>query len=363
MDADEFIHPTDRFGLALFKLLLPMEKNIAFGLKIEPAKEARKMSMAQSDILTDQKEDDYQTRIFPKNTGVQFQGKVFEDLDETLNEKQVQVLRNDVVKITHNMEGREKSDKRKIPAIAKSFDSIHDPQKILKAGILFLRLGDFESAYPWLIKAAGVDPNLSAKIGMLYSNQNKLEMAKEILTSALKLFPDSSKLILSMAEVYYKEENYNEVINILANRIEAIDKDLESEDAAKAAYYHGISSLETGNLGDGIEFLAFAHEKNPANMLYKIAGVYAFSKVDQWEDALQAAAQIAEEEVINISGEVNDFVDVGRIFVSMNHHFAQAGKSNEAYLCQKITEDIIKTKITGEEDIERMSAVIETVGS
>ena len=208
-----------------------------------------------------------------------------------------------------------------------------------------------------------MNPELSAKIGKLYSGQNKLEMAKDILTGALEQFPDSSELILSMAEVYYKEENHNDVINILANRIEAIDRDLEPDDAARAVYYHGIASLETGNLGDGIEYLAFAHEKNPANILYKIAGIYAFAKVDEWEEALQLAGQLADEEGIEISmREVNDFVDMGQIFVEMNRHFTGTGKTEEATLCQKVVEDIIKTKISGEENIQRMSAVIEGMG-
>ncbi|MCK4823082.1 glycosyltransferase, partial [bacterium] len=363
MDADEFIDTRDKFALALFKKLLPTERNIAFGIKVESAKESKSMSMSYLDMLSKSDESSYQIRLFPRRSEIQFQGKVFESLDESLIKTQVKALRNDLVKITHSMEGREQRDKRKIPAIAKSFDSIHDPQKSLKAGVLFLRSGDLDSAFPWLKKAQEMNPELSAKIGALYSKQNKLEMAKDILAGALKQFPDSPELILSMAEVYYKEENYNEVINILANRIEAIDKNLESEDAVRAVYYHGIASLETGNLGDGIEYLAFAHEKNPANILYKIAGIYAFSKVDQWEEALQAAAQIASEEEIDIIGKVNDFVDVGQIFISLNYHFAEAGKMEEAKLCQKIVEDVVKNKISGEENIQRMSEVIEGMGS
>ena len=363
MDADEYIHPIDRFGLALFKMLLPIGKNIAFGLKIEPAKEARKMSMAQSDLLTDQKEDNYQIRVFPKKTGVRFQGKVFEDLDEALNEKQVRALRYDVVKITHSMEGREKRDKRKIPAIAKSFGSIYDSQKILKAGILFLRLGDIESAYPWLIKAAGVDPNLSAKIGMLYSRQNKHEMAKEILTNAIAQFPESSELVLSLAGVYHREENFCKVVSILGERILNIEKELISEETALARYYLGIASIETDDVAYGIEQLAIAHEIDPANISYKIAGIYAFAKVEQWEEALQTAGQISDKEEIDIRCEVNDFVDVVQIFVDLNRHFNRKGRMEEANLCRMIIEVIIKSKLSGSEDMDKMSAMIEGVAT
>ena len=363
MDADEFIDPRDRFALALFKKLLPTARNIAFGIKVEPAKESKSLSMSYLDRVLKGDESVYQIRLFPKKSGIQFRGKVFETMDKAIKNAGLKFARHDLFKITHSMKGREQRDKRKIPAALKAFESIHDPLKILEGGILFLRLGDLDRAFPWLIKTKEMNHELSAKIGTLYSKQNKPEMAKNILTGALKQFPDSSELILSMAEVYYKEENYNEVINILANRIDAIDKNLESEDAARAVYYHGIASLETGNLGDGIEYLAFAHEKNPANILYKIAGIYAFSKVDQWEEALQAAAQIADEEGIEIESKINDFVDVGRVFVELNLHFTKEAKMEEANLCHKIVEDVIKNKISGEEDIQRISEVIEGIGS
>lgn len=359
MDADEFIHPTDRFGLALFKMLLPMEKNIAFGLKIEPAKEAKNMSMALIDLLTDQKEENYQIRLLPIKPGIQFQGRVFEGLDETLNEKQVHTLRYDTVKITHSMEGREKRDKRKLPAIAKSFDSIHEPQKILKAGILFLRLGELDLAFSWLKRVQDMDPQLFSKIGMLYSNRNKPEIAKEILVKALEQCPESPEIILSLAGACYKEGDYSEVANLLGEHIERIDKNLTSEETAAARYYLGIASIETGDTACGVEQLAIAHEKNPASICYKIAGIYAFAKVEQWEEALQVAGQIAQEEGIEIPDEVNDFVDVGRIFVNFNRHFSRKGQMEEASLCRKIIESIVTTKISNQDDIQRMSAAIE----
>jgi glycosyltransferase involved in cell wall biosynthesis len=244
MDADEYIDPGNKFALALFKKLLPTGKDIAFAVKVEPAKESKSLSMSYLDMLLEKEEGEYQIRLFPGKEEIQFQGMVFEDVNESLKSAGVRLTRNDLFKITHSMEGRERRDKKKILAVSNSFESIRDPQKALKAGILFLRLGDLDSAYPWLIRVQEMNLELSAKIGKLYSGQNKLEMAKDILAGALEQFPESSELILSMAEV-------------------------------------------TGNLGDGIEYLAFAHEKNPANILYKIAGIYAFSKVDQWEEALQ----------------------------------------------------------------------------
>jgi pentatricopeptide repeat protein len=363
IDADEFIDSRHRFALALFKKLLPMEKNIAFEIKIEPPKASKELGLSYLDRLLPQEEGNYQVRLFPGNSAIRFRGKIFEDPEETLKNMGVNVRRNDMFTITNSMEGREWRDERKMPAALNAFESIHDPQKNLKGGLLFLRVGDLDRAYPWLIKACEFDPGLSAKIGAFYSRQNRLEMAKGIIIGALERFPESPELLLSAAEIFYKEENYNEFINILANRIETIEKNLESEDSTRAMYYYGIALLETDNIVPGVEQLTLAREKEPANVCYKIAVIYAFSKVDHWEEALQVAAQIANEEGIAIPGEVNDFVDAGKIFMAMNHHFVKAGKTEEANLCRRIVEDVIKTKVSGGEDIQRMSAVIEAAGS
>lgn len=364
MDADEYIDPRHRFPLAVLKKLLSAGKDMASVTKIEPPKKEKALSIqAWLDTYKEYEIVEYQVRLFPRKAGIEYKGALFESTDESLRRMGIKVASNDMLRITHSLDNRAYRDNRKISAALKSFGSIKEPIKLVEGGLLFLRLGDLERAYPWFEKAERINPQLASKIALLYAKQDQFERAKAVNKRALEHFPESSELILSLSELYYKEGNYNEVISTLNGQIEAIDRDLDPDDAARAVYYHGIASLETGNLGDGIEYLAFAHEKNPANILYKIAGIYAFSKADQWEEALQAAAQIAEEEEIDIPDKVNDFVDVGWVFMEMNRHFTGTGKTEEANLCQKVLEDIIKTKISGEEDIQRMSAVIEGIRS
>ena len=363
MDADEFIDTRDKFAFALFKRLLPIEKDSAFSIRVEPAKESKSLSVSYLDRLFHREEGEYQIRLIPKRQGIQFQGRVFEDVYKGLRATHTKAEKNDLFRITHSMQGREWRERRKMPAALKSFDFLCGSQKAIEGGLLFLRAGDFDKAYAWLIRVRDMDPQLSIKIAELYSKHDKLEMAKEILTKALKQPADSGDLVLSLAEVYLKQGHYGEIVNLLGTRIEDIKKDLGFEGSAAAFYYLGIASIETGDLALGIEQLALAHEKDPAYMRYKVAGLYAFARAEQWEEALQVAAEIAEEEEIEVQSEVNDFVDVGQIFISLNRHFAQAGKIDEADLCQKIVEAVIKTKLSGDEDIQRMSAVIEAAGS
>jgi len=363
MDADEFIDPRDKFAFALFKRLLPVEKNIAFSIKIEPAKESKSLSMSYLDKVLKKDEGTYQLRLFPKTQGIQFRGRIFEDLFESLQNTHKRVEKNELVKLTHSMQEREWREKRKIPAALNSFDSLYDSPKALAGALLFLRVGDLDQAYRWLIKARDVDPELYSKTAELYKKHGKLEMAKEILIKAKKHSPESLQITISLAELYYEKADYREVINLLENRADRMNEGVSPEDAVNALYYLGIALIETGDLPRGVEKISFALQKAQSDMRSRVAGIYAFSKVDQWEEALQGAAEIADEENIEIANEVNDFVDVGKIFMALSLHFAKVGRTEEAKLFQKIVEDVVQTKVSGEREIARMSAIIEATGS
>jgi hypothetical protein len=112
-------------------------------------------------------------------------------------------------------------------------------------------------------------------------------------------------------------------------------------------------------LSKGVEKISFALQQDSSDMRNRVAAIFAFSKADQWEEALQGAAEIADEQNIEIANEVNDFVDVGRIFMAMQLHFARTGKIEEADLCRRIVEYVLKTRVSGDGDIARMTAVIE----
>jgi glycosyltransferase involved in cell wall biosynthesis len=359
MDADEFIDPRDKFAFALFKMLLPVEKNIAFSLKIEPAKEAKSLSMSYLDRLLKREDGAYQIRLFPRKEGIQFKGRVFEDLYEGLQGAQTTIEKNDLFKITHNMLGRESREIRKLPAAARSFDSLCNSSKAIEGALLFVRAGDLDQAYPWLIKVRNAVPEFYVKTAELYKKHGKPEMAKEILTKAREEYPESLQIIISLAELYYEKADYREVISLLENRGDHINEGLSPEDAVRSLYCLGIALLETGNLSKGVEKISFALQQDSSDMRNRVAAIFAFSKADQWEEALQGAAEIADEQNIEIANEVNDFVDVGRIFMAMQLHFARTGKIEEADLCRRIVEYVLKTRVSGDGDIARMTAVIE----
>jgi len=363
MDADEFVDLRDRLSFVLFKKVLPTERNVAFKIRVETQKLSKGLAVSYLDRLLENEERTYQIRLFPKNSKIRFKGNIFESLDETLVKEQIKVVGNNFLKITHNNKERKRRYRRMTGALAKAFKSSLDSKMVLNGGLIFLHLGEFDTAYSWLMKVPDMIPEISAKLGMLFSRIGKTELAEGILTKALKQNPICPDLILALSGVYYRDEKWGDVFTLLTRSMEDIEKNLSPEDVASAHCYHGIASIETGDIYTGIEQLAKARELDPSNIRYKIAGLYAFAKVDQWEGALQFAGQIADEEGIDTVQTVHDFVDVGKIFMDLNRHFIRENRMEEANLCRKIVEDLIATKLSGNDNIQRMSEIIEGVAS
>ena len=359
LDADELIDIRDRMGLALFKKMLPLDQDVAFKVRIEPDKESQGLSVSLLSRILKQESVDYQVRLFPRKKDVEFEGAAFESVDNSLRRMEVQVTDAQLFKMTHKREKDEDRDRRKISAVTKSFSSIDDPAKALQGGLFFLKLGDIDQAYQWFEKTGEVDPKLLSKIAMLYTRQNEYVKAKGLIKKGLEYSPESSELNLALAEVYHKEGQYNKVRDLLSDRIDVIKKNLDPESAVEASYYYGIALLEADILVEGVEHIAYSSENNPLDTRYKIGSLYAFSKADQWEQVLEVAGQVVDEEKINIDHEIKDFSDVGMVFIELVRHFADSGNSEEANICHKILEHIIRTRISNKEEVDKMTRMLD----
>ena len=360
LDADEYIDPRHRLSLALLKQLLPISKDVAIRTKVEPPKKEKVLSIqAWLDRYKEYEIVEYQVRLFPMRKGIQFEGTVFESVDTSMKNFGINVTANEMLKITHSILNREYRERRKIPSAIKAFEFFQGPIKLIEGGLLFLRLGDLDMAYRWFEKAEKIHPALASKIAALYIKYDQPRKGKNLVEKALEQWPESPELNLSLSELLFKDANYDAIIATLKDRIEFIRKSLGQGDASRALYYLGIASIESGFPADGMNYLVSAHEADPANVLYKIAAIYALVRIDEWEKALRLTDQIAKEQGIDLAvQEINDFVDVGQVFLQINSHFQEENKDEEAGLCRKIIEQVIKTKVSKEEDIMRMSAVI-----
>ena len=146
-------------------------------------------------------------------------------------------------------------------------------------------------------------------------------------------------------------------LQLLLSGIEDIDPELVDN----AFFYYGIALLETGQIARGIDFVARILEKDPLNMRYQIGGLYALAKSDQWEEFLDISGGIIQKEKIKIDFEISDFSDIGHLILELFHHYTDAGKQDEAMMCQKILTHLIYTKIENRGETDNIMAQIEKI--
>jgi len=354
LDADEFIDVRDRIGLAIFKKTLSSKCNIAYRVKVVPDENSESLSVALLDKFLNQVPTEQQIRIFPRRSTVTFTGTVFESVEPSLSRTDIEVKDAQLFKITHDKEDAEARDKRKIPAVDKAFASLESPEKAIEAGLFFLRFGDLKKAYQWFEKIEKADPKLMAKIATLYARQNLYDCARKIINKALYNSPDSPEIRLALAEMNFKEDRYNEVLEVLYPCILSENEDMQSDTMGDAFYYFATALLETEHIAEGINYICQALEINPLDVRYQIGGLHAFAKAGQWEDFFEVLDQIISLEKINKEYEINDFSDVGFLMLDLVQYFIRSEKQAEASACRRVLEYLIRASIVEQGEVEKM---------
>jgi len=360
LDADEFIDVSDQVEFAFFKkCLLPDSRDVAFRVRIKLDENSQDLSELLLNKSMKLEPVEHQIRLFPRGNDISFTGAAFESVDYTIQQKGIKVADAPLFKITHQIENQKLRSERKIHAIVKSFSSIDNSSTALKGGLFFLREGDIEQAYQWFKKVRNEDPVLLSRIAGFYTSRNFHDQAEEIIKKALKDTPDSLDLNLALSKLYFKKEQYTEIHNVLSNWINADSADTDHESAADAFYYYGMALLEMGQVAGGIDFVAQALEKEPLNMMYKIGGLYALAKSDQWDEFFKISENIVHQEKIKIGFEIKGFLDVGRLILKIFRYFINAGKQDEAFMCQKILTYLIHTKMENAEETSKFMKLME----
>jgi pentatricopeptide repeat protein len=351
LDADEYIDPRERIKLALLKMILPSERDVAFRVRID-------MEDADEEIfawhLPNMIQPDYPVRLVPARKDIRFEGPAFESMNKSITDLGITMVTNEVFKITHSRTDRQWRDLRKEPAVQKLYYTNPDPDTALKAALYNLRRGSIETALKWFEMAQFDNPRLWMKIITLYCRLGQSKSTLGIIRKAIRECPDSLELSLAKAELHFAEGEYETVYKTLGPNMEDIEKEMTREDRANAAYLCGMALLETGNIGEGIEFLSGARELDSWNMRYKMGGIYALTIAEEWEEAIRALSGVLKEEGLSIMDRIDDFADLGIIFKKLSRHYEINNRMEASELCQKIFLNITENKISNQETIEKM---------
>ncbi len=358
LDADEFIDPRDRIKLALAKQILPVKRNFAFRVPVEEENEDEETAVMLR--LPKTTKPEYPVRLFPAGEAVCFEGRAFESVEPSLAKEGIAIKPNEIFKIAHGKSDRRNRNLRKEMAVRSTYDSLGDPGTALKGALYFLKIDQPREALLWLQKFDLDNPLIVAKVISLYALIGKTENLETIVDKTLAQFPDSLEMILAKAELCFAELKFEDVSNILGNRMEAIKSTMESEEIARACYLLGISLIETETQDEGVSYLVEARERDMWNSRYKMGGLYALVKSEEFEVAIGAAADIMRDEKIDLSMTINDFADMGILFSKLNRYFVSEHRVEAASLCGRIVDYLIKNKMIRKPEIEKMTHFLNT---
>ncbi|MBN2398492.1 MAG: glycosyltransferase [Deltaproteobacteria bacterium] len=358
LDADEYIDPRDRLGLGLLKKLLPSDGNAAYRVRIRADERLQELSVSLLNEIMQEEVASHQVRILPKSDRLFFTGAAFESLVSSIGKTNMKVLDAKLFTIIHGKDNGAFRDERRMPAVRKTFDSPGDPSAILKGALFFLNLGDLDQAYAWFERTERMDPNFMLKVAKLYASQGRHDRAEAIIQKALNNFPDSLELTAALAEVYFRDERYADVHTVLHGILDPDDKEMTHGPVADAFYHYGVSLVEMGRVAEGIRYIAGALEQDPLDTRYRIGGLYALARSEQWDRFLEASERIITQEGIPIDFEIGDFADIGRLVFKILQHLAGAGKQDELRICNKILQHLIRTRIVEESQVDRMEKIM-----
>ncbi len=340
MDADEYFDPRERLKLALFKQLLPANRDIAFRTRIETEEPEEEMLVMLR--LPQQSQKDHPVRIFPARRGVYFEGPAFETVERSLERLGIAVVWNDLFKLSHARADRAAREKRKRRAAEGAFAFIDVFDIAWKGFAYFLAIGDLKAALPWLGKIEPADERLAASIISLYALHG-IGGLESFLGQALVRFPSSPAIAVAAADYRASERRFADVLPLLKRFIDTPGAITDRTLKARSRYLFGLALLEQDDLDEGIRHIADARDADPWNTRYKAGGIYAMARVSHWEGVIGALDDVLRAENIAISAALHDVSDLGMALLETSRHFQETGRRDEADLLRRAVEGMIGT--------------------
>lgn len=359
MNANEYIDSRDRLGLLFTKSLLSPSNDYAYRVKVDNEEDCEAQAGSSTlKALLHKENMDFPIRLFPRTKGVNYSGFAFESVENSLIKSEIQISMIPFFKITKQNIEISLHNNRMENAVKKAAASLDNPNTAMDCALFYLKSGNLTAAMNCFNKTSNIDPLLATNIVNFFSSQNQLDEARKIAAKALTDNPDSFDLNMALATVHFKDESYEDIIDLLFPFIKEKTDKISEAQRGDFLLYMGIASLEKNLNEDAFEYIAQALETNLIDTRYQIAGLYAFAKSDNWEEFLVAASKIVNQERIDIDFEIKDFSDLGRLSVKLIQHFSQKSKYEETAILRKVIAYMVFANFINKEEIEGIVDII-----
>lgn len=350
LDADEHISGETRGELLKLKLSLPEnkpeKKKVAYSLIIT----------SRRDNLSDNLEDESfrRLRIFPRLPGVEFKGKVHEDMGESLNKLGVKVKPIDV-EIIHkgyrNDNEVKLKIKRNIPLLLKQHKEIYeDPLISFYLANSYYGLGDTLQAIKFMeevIKSQDMSlsdkewfPFAFIKLAQFYRDTGEQNKAGEIYSKLLKSFPQFTSGHFFFGEMLYFQGKINEAIKefeqLALAKIEICEYPVPVRKISFLKYYYtGCCHLELGNYQDAAYYFEKAKELDTGSVNLHISVARLLALTGEIDVCVDLCNVILKDLNINMNETINSVEELSGVFRTIGSSLEAISRHHEALQAYK----------------------------
>ncbi len=330
MDADEYIEDKDRLSFLVFKNLLPVKEKtgVVFNIHIlNPDYDINAQGIPPVAIVK-------RTALFPNHPDIRFSGKVFENVDSSLQALNIPFVFAESISIRHHSRNSSFRAGRKITAIEKS---AHDfsVEKLFEVIQFWLDVKNIKMAVKWFEYAISLTDgkriylNTICKLLDVFNDREFIRYLPEILNKLISVYGASYRISTACADYLYELKEYDEA-NKLLKRLSGINgykfiDEPQLMDIQKNRLRFAMASLEQDDFetcNNMISLLAGDHNMADAS---RALAFYKAIRLKNLDEAILILDGWIKERNIPISGAINNFADFIRVISNFSEIVADYG--------------------------------------
>jgi glycosyltransferase involved in cell wall biosynthesis len=331
LDADEFLEIDAKMSLLVFKHILPLGKKIGIILDIHTlAEENWKNHHLPPQSI------ERRTAIFPNLSGVCYNDRIFERIDDSLDRFSINRIVANNTHISHQSNNRDLRKTRKINALEQSIQEPISISMVLKGIDYWIDRGNIKQGFIWfdrVIKEIGGDKQYERIICYLikYFEQYKLiDIHSRFFDKLLSIHSQSYKIMTVCADLLYENKDYKRAIDILEKL--TIGKDqyhydiISKKDFQLNLLNFAMANLNSGNFNQCDQALnTLSMDEEMADTIHSVIFYYKL-KQNEIDQAISVLDTWIRERNLPIKSTLNSFVDLLKIIVDVADIMFQYGQ-------------------------------------